>query len=75
MYSIWKLFYQNLDNDTYDNVAVFDGENYELWLITSVIEVSDSKYDAYIYSCHGGCHKNDSTKKEKVTMHIIFRFK
>ena len=48
--------YQNVEENTYDNIAVFDGMQYELRMVQCITMLSDLKYDSYIYFRHGGCH-------------------
>ena len=48
--------YQNLEEHTYDNIAYFEGMQYELRMVQCATMLLDIRYDSYIYFRHGGCH-------------------
>ena len=51
-----KIAHEN--NMFFDNILTLEeGEKYELRMIMTTLYVSGVKYDACIYSRHGGCHK------------------
>ena len=46
----------NIPQNTFDNIVILDGVEYELRLITGITEINRIQYDAFIFSRHGGYH-------------------